>query len=346
MAKDYYETLGVARDAAADAIKKAYRSLARKFHPDVQTGDKAEKKKAEDRFKEIQQAYDVLGDAEKRAAYDRMGHAAYTATGGKGQPHFDPSAWSGGGGPGMGGGPGGFSINLEDLFAQAAQQGRGGSPNAGFDPESAGGGGLFDEIFSRVRGSKSGRKSSKSSKSVADIEQNLRIPFLTAVQGGAFTFDVDRGLGRPEPITFNFPPGAKTGDRLRLRKKGSMGADGERGDLVLNLDIEPHPHFTRIADTRDLAVEVPITLSEAVLGAKVDVPTLSGLKSLTIPAGTSSGQRLRIKGQGIPPHKDKLGGDLFVIVKVAVPKSVDDASKELIREFAQRNPLEPRKGLW
>jgi DnaJ-class molecular chaperone len=141
------------------------------------------------------------------------------------------------------------------------------------------------------------------------------------------------------------PPGVESGAKLRLRGQGEAGeAGGPRGDLTIVIEVEPHPYFKR--EGRNLLVEVPTTIAEAVLGAKVDVPTLDGKKSLTIPPGSSCGQKLRLKGQGVPASGGKPAGDLFLILKIVVPKNVDEPSKRLIREFDERNPLNPRAGLW
>lgn len=341
---DYYATLGVSKDATQDQIKSAYRKLARQYHPDVKPGDKG----AEAKFKEVQNAYDVLGDAEKRKVYDQVGHAAYEA-GARGGPPPGAGGWAA---RGAGGGAGpDFEFDLSELLKHASG-GRGGHPG-GAATSGEGFGSFFEDILTRMGGGAAGggpkgkpRRSQRgSAPSVRDLETTLKVPFLTAVHGGPYSFDLESD-GHSETISCALPPGAKSGDRLRVRGKGREGPGDSRGDLVVNLEVEPHPYFSRIEGTRDLQVEVPLTAAEAILGTKVDVPTLSGHKMLSIPAGTSGGQRLRVKGQGIPAYKDKPQGDLFVVVKVVVPKKVDDRSKELIREFAELNPMDPRAGLW
>ena len=178
-----------------------------------------------------------------------------------------------------------------------------------------------------------------------NLEANVTIPLLTAVRGGETTIDVLRD-NRRESLVVKIPAGIESGAKLRLRGQGEPGLakNSPPGDLTIQVTVEPHKYFNR--DGRNLTVELPVAVSEAVLGARVDVPTLDGLKSLTIPAGSSSGQKLRLKGQGVPAIGDKPEGDLFVVLKVVLPKTVDDESRRLIREFAERNPLHPRNGLW
>jgi curved DNA-binding protein len=335
--RDYYEVLGVARDASADDIKKAYRKLARKHHPDVNPGDKT----AEARFKEAQQAYDVLSDAERRALFDRYGTAAFEGVSAAGSRPPGPGAadWSA-----SQAGPG-FTFDFGEFFGPGgagAGTVPGGGARGGSDDE-PGGGGLFEELIGRVRGGRGGRRPA-GPRAGHNLEASLTIPFLTAVRGGETTIELERD-GRREALVVKIPPGIETGAKLRLRGQGEAGEPGApRGDLTIVVNVAPHPYFTR--DGRNLLVEVPITVAEAVLGAKVDVPTLDGTKSLTIPPGSSSGQKLRLRGQGVPASGTKPEGDLFLALKVVVPRSVDDTSRRLIREFDERNPLQPRASLW
>lgn len=322
--RDYYEVLGVARDASADAIKKAYRKLARTHHPDVNPGDK----KAEARFKEAQEAYDVLSDAEKRSLYDRFGKAGMEGMAASGPRGASPE-WTARQGPGNA-----EAFDLRDFF------GPGGVPHG----EGAGGAGLFEELLGRVRGGRAGRRSA-GPRAGGTLEAQLTIPFVTAVRGGEMPVELDRGGGRRETLVVKIPPGIETGAKLRLRGRGEPGEQGASpGDLTIRVTVEPHPYFVR--DGRHLTVEVPISVPEAVLGGKVDIPTLSGLKAMTIPPGSSGGRKLRLKGQGLPESGGQPAGDLFVILKVVVPKAVDDVSRRLIAEFAERNPSDPRQGLW
>jgi curved DNA-binding protein len=319
--RDYYEILGVARDATPEAIKKAYRALARKYHPDVNPGDKS----AEARFKELQHAYDILSEKEKRARYDQFGSAAFEGMAAAGQR------------PGGGewtthfGGQGFENIDISDLL---------GSFGGGHAAGEGGNASIFEDLMGRVRGNRPPRQRAGRS-----IEANLVIPFLTAARGGETTIDLQRGHGNPESLVVKIPPGIDTGAKLRLKGQGEPGTKTTpAGDLTITVQVEPHPYFKR--DGQNLQVEVPITVGEAVLGAKIDVPALEGMKSLTVPPGSSTGQRLRIKGQGIPAAGAKPQGDLFVSLKVVVPKSTDATSKRLIQEFSERNPQNPRAGLW
>jgi DnaJ-class molecular chaperone len=327
--RDYYEVLGVARDATPEQIKKAYRSLARKHHPDVNPGDK----KAEALFKEAQQAYDVLSDSEKRALYDRYGMAGLQGMGGAGGPRATAAEWAAQAGAGP-------QFDFSAFFGPGgAAAGMGGGPVG--EEET---GGLFEELLGRVRGARGGRRAGGTSKPRPEPDADLTIPFLTAVQGGTTTIQLDRD-GHRDTLDVKIPPGTDTGTRIRLRGQGSPTGRGvERGDLTIRITVEPHAYFRR--EARDLYVEVPIAIGEAVLGAKVDVPTLNGFKTLTIPPGSSSGQKLRLRGQGVPASGSKPEGDLFIVLKVVVPKGVDDESRRLIQQFADRNPSRPRDGLW
>ncbi|QEH34485.1 Curved DNA-binding protein [Aquisphaera giovannonii] len=319
---DYYEVLGVARDATPDAIKKAYRAMARKHHPDVNPGDKA----AEKKFKEVQQAYDVLSDPEKKALYDRYGSAAFEGMAAAG-PRTNASEWTS-----QFGGHGYENVDFSDFFSQF---------NQGQGAGEEGGAGIFEDLLGRMRG---GRASSRP-RAGRPVEAHLSIPFLTAVRGGETSINVQRSDGSTESLVVKIPPGVDNGAKLRLKGQGEAATKGgPRGDMTIEISVEPHPYFKR--DGRDLVVEVPIGVAEAILGAKVDVPSLDGNKSLTIPAGASSGQKLRLKGQGVPAAGGKPAGDLFVQLKVVVPRNVDDASRKLIEEFAERNKQAPRAGLW
>jgi len=320
--RDYYEVLGVARDSTPEAIKKAYRGLARKHHPDVNPGDKG----AEAKFKEVQQAYDILSDQEKRALYDRYGRAGVEGMAAAG-PRVNAQEWA----ARFGQGGAAESFDFSELFGSHGD-------TAHHDPE--GGASLFEDLIGRVRGGRPGR-----ARSGRTQEASLTIPFLTAVRGGETTIDIQRGTGKSESLVVKIPPGVDNGSKVRLKGQGDPGAKGmPAGDLTIILTIEPHPYFKR--EGRDLQIEVPISVSEAILGARIEVPMLDGMKSLPIPAGSSSGQKLRLKGQGIPASGSKPAGDLFVVLKVVVPKNIDETSRKLIQEFAEHNAQKPRVGLW
>lgn len=333
--RDYYEVLGVARDASADAIKKAYRTQARKYHPDVNPGDK----KAESRFKEVQQAYDILSDPEKRALYNNYGNAAFEgATAG---PRAGAHEWTARqAGPGSGYDQ---SFDFNDFFGAGGAAG----PGAGAGEGDQGGGGIFEELLGRMRGGGGrGRQQRPTGpRPGRNVEAHLTIPFITAIRGGETQFEIEREDGKRESLAVKVPSGIESGAKLRLRGQGEPGEQGgPRGDLTIHVEVEPHPYFTR--DGRNLSVEVPISVSEATLGAKIEVPTLDGTKTLPVPAGTSSGQKLRLRGQGVPEAGGKPAGDLFLIPKIVVPKKLDETSQRLLQEFAERNPQHPREGIW
>jgi curved DNA-binding protein len=320
--RDFYEVLEVPREATADQIKKAYRAMARKYHPDVNPGDKT----AEGKFKEAQNAYDILSDAEKKSAYDRYGHAAFEGMAAAGAgPRANASEWTS-----RFGEPGYETIDFSEFFG----------PSAGAGHTGQGGGGIFDDLLGRMRGGRAaGPRGGQS------VQAELTIPFLTAVRGGETTIDIQRASGNHESLVVKIPAGVDSGAKLRLKGQGEPGAKGAAaGDLTITIQVQPHPYFKR--EGANLSVEVPISVGEAILGAKVDVPTLDGAKSVTIPPGSSSGRRLRLKGQGVPGSAGKTQGDLFVAIKVVVPKGVDEQSRKLIEEFQTRNPSNPRAGLW
>jgi curved DNA-binding protein len=312
---DYYQVLGVNRSATPDEIRKAYRKLARENHPDVKKDDP----QAAERFKQVQEAYDVLGDAEKRVQYDRFGanfqHAG-RRPGGAGGPGGQAYTWSSGSGQappfdleGMFGGEGG--IDLEGLFGGRGGGRRGRAPRA----------------------SKGG-----------DLEATVQVSFEIAARGGSVDIHLEQN-GKEETLGVKIPPGVDTGSVIRLAGQGGPGRNGgPAGDLLLNLQVQPHPYFRR--DGANLLVDVPISPSEAVIGAKVDVPTLSdGTVVLTVPPGTSSGTKLRLRGQGAVDPQTKQRGDQYVVVKIVVPKESSDAVKALYRQLAETESS-PRTGLW
>lgn len=305
MPRDYYETLGVQRGASEDEVKKAYRKLARQYHPDRNPGDK----QAESRFKEVQEAYDVLSDKKRRAQYDQFGFAGANAGAGAGPGGFN---WGGGGAPG-----GGFEFQGDpEMAAEIFRNMFGGGS----------GGGGFEEIFGGQRRRGGGRRTRP--EPAGEVEAEATIPFQTAAIGGAVGLSVD---GRQ--LEVKVPPGVEEGKKLRLRGQGPNGAD-----LIVKLHIAPHPYFSR--EGNNLILEVPLALSEAVLGTRIDVPTLAGERlTVKVPPGTSSGARLRLRSKGIA------GGDQFIEIKIAVPAPKDERSRELIEEFAKLNPQTPRAGL-
>lgn len=311
---DYYKILGVSKSASADEIRKAYRKLARENHPDAKPNDAG----AAERFKQIQEAYDTLSDATKRKQYDQFGSAYQQA----GRAGAGPNPFAGGGG--FGGYSSGGPIDLGDLFGQ--------------------GGVDFSEFFGGATPSGSGRKGKRTASRGEDVRATVKIPFETAVSGGAVDVRIDRG-GDVETLAVKVPPGVNSGQVVRLAGQGSPSLrGGAAGDLYLTIDIEPHAFFRR--EGSNLLIDVPITPSEAVLGTKVEVPTLSeGLVVLKIPPGTSSGAKLRLRGKGVIDSQTHQAGDQFVVVKIVIPKEISDEDKSLYKKLAERE-ASPRVGLW
>ncbi|MGB7326988.1 MAG: J domain-containing protein [Rubripirellula sp.] len=325
MAEDLYQTLGVPRTATKDEIKKAYRKLAIKFHPDKNLDDK----KYQDRFKRIQEANDVLSDDEKRAAYDRYG-ADFEKIRGSG---FNPGSGGGGGAAGFDG------LDLEQIFGGRGRGGGGGAQFEGF-------GDFFEQMVGGGRGAGrgpgGGARRPAPPQPGANIRHELDIPLEVAVRGGKTEFYLTSG-GDNEKIAVTIPPGVETGSKIRLRERGQPSPNGgPQGDLILLIKVSDHPHFKRIG--RNLEVNVPISVGEAILGAKVDVPTPDKAVAVTVPAGTSGGTRLRLKGQGVK-HRDGTAGDLLVVLQIQVPKAIDDESKKLIEQFEARNAVDLRDDL-
>jgi molecular chaperone DnaJ len=401
--KDYYGLLGVKKTATADEIRKAFRKAARKYHPDVNPGDK----KAEEKFKEISEANDVLSDEKKRKIYDQLGFYS---------DNIDPAAAEaaargGYGGAGFGG----------------AHAGRGGAQEVPFDfggfdfsdfqgggtqqQQSGGGfGGSFRDIFSGMF--TGGRGAQRGPQPGTDLEYQVSVDFWTAVRGGVTRLEIQRqevcptckgksttggstecpechgsgqvtqmggrmkfniqcprcgGSGKvqntcptcdgegvvtkKEQLEFRIKAGTRDGQRIRLAGKGNAGTNGGgAGDLYLVIRAGTNPVFTRTGD--DIYVTVPVTIAEAALGAKIDVPTIDtheggGRTQLKIPPGTQTGQKLRLREKGVPSavHEGKRG-DQIVEVKIVVPKVQDERSKEILRELAKLNPEDPREELF
>jgi DnaJ-class molecular chaperone len=287
--KDYYEILGVGKTAPAKDIKAAYRRLARKYHPDVNKGDK----RAEDRFKEVAEAFAVLSDKEKRAKYDRGGHEAFG-------PGFDPFA-------GFDAGQFEFGFgDISNIFEMFGIGGMGGR-RAGARPRPA-------------RGS--------------DVRLEMRVPFETAVLGGEIEFVVPH---TSEKVKVRLPAGIDDGATLRLAGKGGSVHPGVApGDAYLTVRVAPHAVFRR--EGRDLYCDKPIGIARAALGGRVEVATLDGPATIEIPAGTRSGQKLRLKGRGVPASAGKPAGNLYAVVQITPPKSLDARSRELLEEFERLNP--------
>ena len=401
--KDYYETLGVKKSASADDIRKAFRKLARKYHPDVNPGDKS----AEENFKSISEANEVLSDPKKRKIYDQVGFYS---------DNIDPAAAEayarGGatGAGGFGGVPGGFP---------GSQQGQGGvhfdfggfdfsdlMNNAGRGQKSSGG--SFRDIFgSMFGGGRGAAPAEEGPEPGTDLEYQVNVPFWTAIRGGVMRLNITRqdvcsqchgqgfleapgkcpecggtgqitqtggrmkfnvqcprchGTGKnltscptchgegtvskTEPLEVRIKAGTRDGQRIRVPGKGNAGAHGGTpGDLYAIIRTGDHPIFHRDGD--DISLTIPVSATEAALGAKIEVPTIDGRALLKIPPGTQSGQKLRLREKGVPSAtKEGVRGDEIVEITVTVPMPRDERTKELLRELAKLNPEDPRAELW
>ena len=388
--KDYYGLLGVKKTATADEIRKAFRKAARRYHPDVNPGDK----KAEEKFKEISEANDVLSDEKKRKVYDQVGfysdqidpataeaYARQQGAGGRPPVDFEGFDFSGFGGPGH----------------QTAQQTGAGSQSWG----------SFKDIFSGMFSGAQQPQRPRGPQPGTDIEYQATVEFWTAIRGGQARIQVNRqetcptchgqahtggqmqcpecngtgqvsqmggrmkfnitcpscnGTGRTsndcptchgegvvnktETVDFRMKPGTRDGQRIRLPGKGNAGLNGgPAGDLYIIVRTGTNPVFTRVGD--DIQLTVPVTISEASLGAKVDVPTIDGRAQLKIPPGTQSGQKLRMRERGVEnAQRPGTRGDQIVTVEVVVPTLQDERSKEIMRELARLNPKDPRAALF
>lgn len=311
--KDPYDILGVDRKASADEIKRAYRRLAKETHPDRNPGNKA----AEQRFKEVQAAYDVLGDSDRRKQYDQFG---------AGGPTPDFQNWRGEPSGSVQYETAGFESfgDLSSIFEQ-------------FFRRSGNGGGTAPR-GRRPRGD--GRQSAPAG---GDIEHTIEITFEEAVRGSTreVSLQSDRG-GKPERIEFRIPPGIADGQAIRLRGRGQPGAGG-RGDLLLRCRILPHPWYRR--DGLDIHLDLPLTIPEAMLGARVEIPTLDGVTLLTVPPGTSSGAKLRLRGKGIRDSRSEMTGDMYAIVRIVAPRVSDKAVTSWLEEHRDAFGPDPRREL-
>lgn len=391
--KDYYAILGLKKGATADEVRKAFRKLARKYHPDVNPNNKT----AEEKFKEISEANDVLGDEKKRKIYDQLGFYS---------DQIDPAAAEaaargGYGRAGAGGTRAGVPFDFEgfDFSDFTPSQGAGSAQHAG-----GAGWGNFRDIFSNIF--TSGQAKPRGPQAGTDLEYQVSVDFWTAIRGGTARLPVQRrevcptckghastgggqcpechgsgqvtqmggrmkfniqcprcgGSGRlenacgtchgegtvtrSEQVEFRIKPGTRDGQRIRLAGKGNAGLNGgPSGDLYLTIQTGTHPVFRRVQD--DILLTVPITVAEATLGAKVEVPTIEGRAHLRIPPGTQSGQKLRLRERGVvSAQREEQRGDQIVTVEIVVPLLKDEKSKEIMREFARLNPDDPRATLF
>jgi molecular chaperone DnaJ len=402
--KDYYEILGVKKSASAEDIRKTFRKLARKYHPDVNPGDKA----AEEKFKALSEANDVLSDPKKRKIYDQVGFYS---------DNIDPAtaeAYARAGGGSGGGFPGGFPGGGQQGGGQGVPFDFGGfdfsdlMDNAGRSGKARSGGSSFRDIFGSIFGGGHGAAPAEQGPEPgSDLEYQVNVPFWMAIRGGVMRLNISRhdvcpqchgqgdlespgkcpecggsgqitqtsgrmkfnvqcprchGTGKnlttcptchgegtvtkTEPLEVRIKAGTRDGQRIRLPGKGNAGSrGGAPGDLYAIIRTEEHPIFRRDGD--DIYLSVPVSSTEAALGAKIEVPTIDGRALLKIPPGTQSGQKLRLREKGVPSAtKDGVRGDEIVEVTVTVPMPRDERTKELLRELAKLNPEDPRAELW
>jgi molecular chaperone DnaJ len=385
--KDYYALLGVKKTATSDDIRKAFRKLARKYHPDVNPGDK----KAEEKFKEISEANDVLSDEKKRKVYDQVGfysdqidpaqaeaYARQQSQGGQSPVDFggfDFSGFQGGAGPQQGAGSqswGSFKDIFSGIFSGAQQPQRPRGPQPGTDLEYQ----ATVDFWTAIRGGQARiqvnrQETCPSCHGQASTGGPLQCPECDGTgqvtqMGGRMKFNIPcprcNGTGRitntcanchgegvvsrTETVDFRIKPGTRDGQRIRLQGKGNAGANGGlAGDLFLIVRTGTHPVFTRVGD--DIQISVPVTIAEASLGAKVDVPTIDGRAQLKIPPGTQSGQKLRMRERGVEnSQRPDQRGDQIVTIDVVVPTLNDERSREIMRELAKLNNQDPRVALF
>jgi len=326
---DYYKVLGISRSASADEVKRAYRKLAKKYHPDRNPNDKS----AEARFKEVQAAYEVLSDSKKRKAYDQFGHTGPASQGwraGPSGPHV--YTWRSGGGPDI------PVENLEDLFQVFA-----GGMGAG-----SGGASPFEELFSGMGGRgrrvrTGGPRPAPEPETNRDIEHPVALTFEQAIHGTTLDLRLTTAgqSSSAEAVSVKIPPGVANGQRIRVRGKGNPGRRGVApGDLYIVCNIQPHRYFRRVGN--DIYLELPLSISEAALGTKVEIPTLSGRTILQVPSGTPSGARLRLKGKGVKPPGNKPAGHQYAVVRIVPPKTLSPRQKEILKELRDSDEVSPR----
>jgi molecular chaperone DnaJ len=387
---DYYETLGVARGASDDEIRKAYRKLARKYHPDLNPGDKS----AEDRFKNVQEAYDILSEPKKRTMYDQVGFYSdsgfASAPPGGGETRHPNMDFSG--------------FDFSDMLRNAQPEGGGRRGSAGAGTS----GGGFKDIFSQFfRGNDSGGAEERVAEKGSDLEYGLNITFWQAIKGTQTVIQITRyeecpvchgtggnesgsvacaqcsgtgnvtqmagnmkfnltcpkcnGRGRlknacpgcqgegrishVESVDVRIPAGAQNGSRLRVAGKGNAGTMGAApGDLYITTHVEQHPLFHREGD--NIHLKVPVTVSEAGLGAKIEVPTIDGKSLLKIPPGTQNNQKFRLRERGVMNSRKDARGDQIVQVQLQMPDIRDERAKEILRQLAELQTEDPRKEIW
>jgi len=306
--RDYYEILGLARGAGEAEVKAAYRKMARKYHPDVnKASDAAEK------FKEATEAYEVLTDPQKRSMYDQFGHAGPGP--GAGRPRGRTYTWTS---------AGGRPFNFEDIF---------GGFTSGFMGMS------LEEILQQLGGEATRGARRRAPAKSADLEYHLTLEFLDAVRGATTTLQLRRPDGKTEKLSVRIPPGVHDGSRVRVRGKGHEGPAG-RGDLYIVIAVRPHPYFRR--EGNDIHLDLPVSITEAALGASVDVPTIDGVMTVKVPPSSPGSRKLRLRGKGVPSADGKSRGDQYVVLRIVPPPKLSQRGSELLKQFDEAEKFDPR----
>ena len=316
--RDYYDVLGVAKKASDAEVKRAYREKAKKYHPDHNAGDKD----AEAKFKEVQEAYEILKDKDKRAMYDRVGHADFGPGTHAGEWRTAPGGqrvYTYGGGERGGFDMGGF----EDLLRNFT--------GGGF------GGGGFEDQF---RGGPSSRASAPEPPVDLDIRTDAKVSFEQAIHGTTIELQLTDDTGKKQSLSVKIVPGVREGQTIRLKGKGSTDGRNRKGDVLITVRVGPHKYFRR--EGFDIHLDMPVTVAEATLGAKIDVPTMDGPTTVTVPPGTPSGSKLRLKDKGVLNPKTKQRGHQYLNIQIVPPKDLSDEQRQLFEKIQSAAPHDPR----
>ncbi len=319
--KDYYKTLGISKSSSKDEIKKAYRDLARKYHPDLNPDNK----NAEEKFKEIQEAYEVLYDDQKRQQYDAFGSTGFNSQP-RGGPGFSSSYTYSGDIPS-------FDEIFKDIFSYAGGQG------GPFRQQTRGRSDKFNDLFGNF-----GRGTGFSEQKPKNTQHEITVDFNTAIKGGTKDLTINsrdtRGKQKSEKLSVKIPPGVNTGSKIRIQGKGEQ-IGNKRGDLILKVKVQTHKIFRR--EKNNIVIDLPVTFYEAALGTKVDVPTIDGNARMVIPPGVQNGSKLRLKNKGVKNIKTGKNGDQYVIIKIVMPDKIDKNVLDKLEEIKNSNPYNPRK---
>jgi len=319
--KDYYKTLDISKSSSKDEIKKAYRDLARKYHPDLNPDNK----NAEEKFKEIQEAYEVLYDDQKRQQYDAFGSTGFNSQP-RGGPGFSSSYTYSGDIPS-------FDEIFKDIFSYAGGQG------GPFRQQTRGRSDKLNDLFGNF-----GRGAGFSEQKPKNTQHEITVDFNTAIKGGTKDLTINsrdtRGKQKSEKLSVKIPPGVDTGSKIRIQGKGEQ-IGNKRGDLILKVKVQTHKIFRR--EKNNIIIDLPVTFYEAALGTKVDVPTIDGNARMVIPPGVQNGSKLRLKNKGVKNIKTGKNGDQYVIIKIVMPDKIDKNVLDKLEEIKNSNPYNPRK---